>query len=245
MIIDKKYLEIINVSKEAISWFEKNLKRIKKEAILNCDSDFSYFKEIKKKILLSVVENDKIMSFDGNSFSYEKNLIRYESERYSYKKYLLDSGEVYKFQQFVNNKLKNSWEKTFNKEGRIISFKNSAGVHERFIYENGKLVKKLEEFKNKKNKYVKGETLYDENGNEVSYVNSNEFSWEKTYDENGNEISYIDSKGDFWKKTYDERGNQTSLSGSNVLKNWVREYILTDEYFEQKLNNKTELKIFF
>ena len=42
---------------------------------------------------------------------------------------------------------------------------------------------------------TKKERTYDENGNVLTYSDSNGFSYEKTYDANGNQLTYSDSNG--------------------------------------------------
>ena len=48
---------------------------------------------------------------------------------------------------------------------------------------------------------------YDERGNETYYENSNGFWCKSEYDERGNEVYYEDSYGNWRKSEYDECGN--------------------------------------
>ena len=58
------------------------------------------------------------------------------------------------------------------------------------------------------------ERTYDENGNMLTYKNSNG-SWnERTYDENGNELTYRNSDGYWSERTYDEKGNELTFKDS-------------------------------
>ena len=52
-----------------------------------------------------------------------------------------------------------------------------------------------------------GEKTYDENGNELTYKNSNGFWRERTYDKTGNELTYKSSEGYWSETTYDKNGN--------------------------------------
>jgi len=58
------------------------------------------------------------------------------------------------------------------------------------------------------------ESTYDDNGNELTYKNS-EGSWdESTYEDNGNQLTYKNSQGDWWESTYDDNGNELTYKNS-------------------------------
>ena len=63
-----------------------------------------------------------------------------------------------------------SYEKTYNQQGNVLTYKNSKG----YSYEY----------------------TYDENGRELTFKDSDGYSSEYTYDENGNELTYENSDGD-------------------------------------------------
>jgi hypothetical protein len=56
---------------------------------------------------------------------------------------------------------------------------------------------------------VKGDYVYNEQGNKVYSENSNGSWWKKEYDNQGNEIYYEGSNGNgyWWKQEYDSKGN--------------------------------------
>ena len=59
------------------------------------------------------------------------------------------------------------------------------------------------------------ESTYDDNGNELTYKNS-EGSWdESTYEDNGNRLTYKNSQGDWLESTYDENGNRLTYKTSD------------------------------
>ena len=63
-------------------------------------------------------------------------------------------------------------------------------------------------------------TIYDKNGEELYFEDSNGY-WEKyEYDENGNNIYYEDSNGYWWKKEYDENNRRTYYEKSDGY--WVK-----------------------
>ena len=62
---------------------------------------------------------------------------------------------------------------------------------------------------------IKGSYVYDEQGNQIYYENSdgNWVKWE--YDTNGNKIYREDRNGYWWKSEYDNDGNQIYSEDSN------------------------------
>jgi len=61
--------------------------------------------------------------------------------------------------------------------------------------------------------------IYNENGRETSYEDSNGYSWEKTYHETlcNIQTSFKDSEGFWWNKTHDEAGNLTLYEDSHNI----------------------------
>jgi hypothetical protein len=57
--------------------------------------------------------------------------------------------------------------------------------------------------------------LYDSNGKEIYYENSNGYWHKLEYDSNGNQIYYEDSNGFWFKSEYDSNGNQIYFEESN------------------------------
>ena len=58
-------------------------------------------------------------------------------------------------------------------------------------------------------------SLYDSNGNEIYYENSNGYWIKYDYDINSNEIYYEDSKGYWIKQEYDSNNNCIYYENSN------------------------------
>ena len=58
------------------------------------------------------------------------------------------------------------------------------------------------------------ERTYDKRTNELTYKDSQGFSWERTYDEFRNELTYKDSSGTTRERTYDESGNPLTYKDS-------------------------------
>jgi hypothetical protein len=65
-----------------------------------------------------------------------------------------------------------------------------------------------------------GKKEYDENGNKIYYENSYGYWEKKEYDENGNIIYHEDSYGYWEKKEYDENGNIIYRETSNGY--WIK-----------------------
>ena len=57
--------------------------------------------------------------------------------------------------------------------------------------------------------------IYDENGNEIYFENSEGFWVKREYDENGNEIYFENSEGFWVKREYDDRGNRIYYENSD------------------------------
>ena len=58
------------------------------------------------------------------------------------------------------------------------------------------------------------ESTYDDNGNRLSYKNSEGYWDECTYDDNSNELTYKSSRG-YWREyTYDDNGNELTFKSS-------------------------------
>jgi len=67
---------------------------------------------------------------------------------------------------------------------------------------------------------IKGDYIYDSQGNNIYYETSNGY-WEKReYDEQGNIIYYEDSNGTWYKKEYDNQGNR--IYGENSSGDWYK-----------------------
>jgi len=64
---------------------------------------------------------------------------------------------------------------------------------------------------------------YDDNGNELTYKNSDGFNWTKTYDDKGNILTYKNSNGFNWTRTYDDNGNALTYTDSNEFY-WTNTY---------------------
>ena len=56
--------------------------------------------------------------------------------------------------------------------------------------------------------------LYDSNGKEIYYENSDGYWFKRDYDSNGNEIYFEDSDGYWIKRDYDSNGNETYCEDS-------------------------------
>jgi len=56
---------------------------------------------------------------------------------------------------------------------------------------------------------------YDANGNETHYENSSGYWWKCEYRANGKLTYYEDSNGYWWKREYDSNGNETYFEDSN------------------------------
>ena len=85
---------------------------------------------------------------------------------------------------------------------------------------------------------------YDDKGNQLTSVDPNGYYWTKTYDDKSNEITYVDSSGYYWTKTYDDKGNQlTSVysDGSSWTKTY--EYHLTGQLKSVHTGGKLTLEI--
>lgn len=63
-------------------------------------------------------------------------------------------------------------------------------------------------------------SLYDKNGNEIYYKNSNGCWWEAKYDENSNKIYYKNSDGCWWESKYDESGKEIYYKDSTGYE-WI------------------------
>ena len=57
--------------------------------------------------------------------------------------------------------------------------------------------------------------LYDGNGNEIYYENSNGDWYRQEYDSNNNEIYYESSSGNWYRKEYDNNNNKIYFENSN------------------------------
>ena len=81
------------------------------------------------------------------------------------------------------------------------------------------------------------EYTYDENGNTLTYKDSEGTWYEYTYDEKGNVLTYKDSNGGWCEHTYDEKGNVLTYKDSNGVRRGfdIPEY--TMEELVQKLGN--------
>jgi hypothetical protein len=55
---------------------------------------------------------------------------------------------------------------------------------------------------------IKGNYVYDNNGNKIYYENSTGYWTKKEYDTNGKVIYYEDSTGHWYKKEYDTNNNE-------------------------------------
>ena len=62
--------------------------------------------------------------------------------------------------------------------------------------------------------------LYDSNGNEIYYENSNGYWFKQEFDSNGNEIYYEISNGTWYKYEYDTNGNIIYYEKSNGY--WIK-----------------------
>ena len=94
-------------------------------------------------------------------------------------------------------------EKTFDKNGRELTYKDSNGFWREFTYnEDGKELT----YKDSDGNWY--EKTYDQNGNFLKCNSAGEFWYEYTYDENGNTLTYKDSDGFFNERTYDKNGNE-------------------------------------
>ena len=78
---------------------------------------------------------------------------------------------------------------------------------------------------------IKGDDVYNTNGNRI-YTENSDGDWVKReYDANGNEIYYENDNGDWVKREYDEQGREI-YKGDNYG-NWEkREYDGNEVYFE-------------
>ena len=70
---------------------------------------------------------------------------------------------------------------------------------------------------------IKGEHVYNDQGNEIYYEDSDGFWWKKEYDTNGNNIYYKNSTGGWYKKEYDTNGNNIYRESSDGFW-WKKEY---------------------
>ena len=62
---------------------------------------------------------------------------------------------------------------------------------------------------------IKGRNVYDEQGNNVYFEDSDGIWYKYKYDINGNKIYYEDSNGDWFKSEYDEQGNRIYYEDSD------------------------------
>ena len=62
---------------------------------------------------------------------------------------------------------------------------------------------------------IKGRSVYDSNGNNIYYEDSDGSWYKKEYDDNGNNIYYEDSDGSWHKKEYDDNGNNIYYEDSS------------------------------
>ena len=59
------------------------------------------------------------------------------------------------------------------------------------------------------------EYTYDDQGNQLTYENSNGYRCEYTYDDQGNQLTYKSSEGNWSELTYDDKGNALTYKDSN------------------------------
>ena len=58
------------------------------------------------------------------------------------------------------------------------------------------------------------EYTYNQNGNQLTFKDSNEYSWEKTFNVNGRELTFKDSDGLSWESTYDDNEKELTYKHS-------------------------------
>ena len=124
-------------------------------------------------------------------------------------KYYHKNSDVVAFKKIKNSN--GYWERTYDKKGNELTFKNSDGYS--------------------------WEYTYDERGNKLTYKNSGDYSWEKTYDKKGNRLTFKDSTGYSTEKTYDKKGNQLTFKDSYGCFEIKGKYV-TKEEFEEFINNQ-------
>ena len=64
------------------------------------------------------------------------------------------------------------------------------------------------------------EYTYDDNGNQLTYKDSNEFGWESTYDNKGNELTFKNSEGYFeikGKEVTEQEFENRPFAGKKVI----------------------------
>lgn len=80
---------------------------------------------------------------------------------------------------------------------------------------------------------------YDSKGNQLTYKDSDGYSWERTYDKQGNMLTYKDSDGNSWERTYDSKGNE--LTYKNSYGELVKYTYKNDGEFFVVISNEVEI----
>jgi YD repeat-containing protein len=92
--------------------------------------------------------------------------------------------------------------------------KNIQGTKKKLklYYKNGKLAYWFH-----KGSYctIPSESTYDKNGKQLTFKNSDGYSYEYTYDKNGNRLTFKDSNDYSWERTYDKQGNELTFKNSD------------------------------
>ena len=134
-----------------------------------------------------------------------KNILGTQEELRLYNK---AGAMIYKFIKVIDGY---SYERTYDKNGNKLTYKNSDGNS--------------------------SEYTYNENGKRLTYKDSNGFSWEKTYDKNGNILTYKDSDDYSYESTYDKNGNELTYKDSNGAERVFDIPEFTMEQLVEKIGN--------
>ena len=81
------------------------------------------------------------------------------------------------------------------------------------------------------------ESIYDSNGNTLTYKDSVGYSYERTYDSNGNTLIYKDSKGYSHERTYDSDDKELTYKNSKGITRGFEIPEYTMEELVEKLGN--------
>lgn len=81
------------------------------------------------------------------------------------------------------------------------------------------------------------EYIYDENGNVLTYKDSNGYSYEYAYDKNGKALTYKNSNGYSEEYTYDENGKVLTYKDSKGFSRGFNIPEFTMEKLVEKLGN--------
>ena len=174
---------------------------------------------------LTIGKNDIIYREDSNGF-----WVNYE---YGVNEYFFENSFGYWFKKMYDTNGNEIYYE--DSDGEIIDNRNKSNINESIDYYD-KLINILEPpyFRNLESMGIdedhyetifsklfgqpvslNNQGVFDSNGKEIYYENSDGF-WEKTeYDDNGNEIYFENSDGYWDKRDYDDKGNEIYFENSN------------------------------